>query len=274
MTVHNRKKNTLECLRLLYNQKIDRTQYLTDVFFTDDGCTDGTAEAVQKEFPDVHIIEGDGNLFWNKGMYEAWKVAAATKQYGYYFWLNDDTYIYDDALNELLKASSKFEDEAIVVGSACAIGNRNIITYGGRENGKIIKPSDGSIECKSFNGNLVLIPRAVFDKVGYNDNYYTHNFGDVEYGLRAARHGVKSYIIPGIIGECDRHEKMATWCDPKKSFNQRWQAFHTPLGPGVKEGFHFEAKYVSLFTAIFHYITKYIRLFVPIVWIKLNKTKL
>lgn len=33
------------------------------VFLTDDGCTEGTPEAVAARFPDVSIVRGTGVLF-------------------------------------------------------------------------------------------------------------------------------------------------------------------------------------------------------------------
>ena len=60
---------------------------------TDDGCTDGTIEAVRDKFHDVRIVKGDGSLFWNRGMLKAWEAASTEKSYDYYIWLNDDTII-------------------------------------------------------------------------------------------------------------------------------------------------------------------------------------
>ena len=68
ITCFNRKEKTILCLTNLFKQPL-LNNFELDVFLTDDGCTDGTAEAVGKMFPQVHIIKGDGNLFWNRGMY-------------------------------------------------------------------------------------------------------------------------------------------------------------------------------------------------------------
>lgn len=70
LTVYNRKEKTLACLRELFAQNIP-DNYILNVYLTDDGCTDGTPEAIAIEFPSVHIIKGDGSLFWNRGMYAA-----------------------------------------------------------------------------------------------------------------------------------------------------------------------------------------------------------
>ena len=96
LTVFNRKDKTLECLKRLYSQ-LPINGYQVDVYLTDDGCTDGTSEAVASQFPEVHIIQGSGNLYWNRGMYAAWR-EAAKNDYDYYLWLNDDTYVYSNML--------------------------------------------------------------------------------------------------------------------------------------------------------------------------------
>ena len=101
ITVHNRKQKTLRCLKDLYNQNVP-SGYEIDIYLIDDGCTDGTPEAVAENFPQVNIIHADGNLFWNRGMHLAWKIAVDTKNYDAYIWLNDDTFIYKQSLNNML----------------------------------------------------------------------------------------------------------------------------------------------------------------------------
>ena len=88
ITCHNRKDKTLACLKSLL--QIAPT---IDVYLTDDGSTDGTSEAVRQQCPQVQIIQGDGNLFWSRGMYIAWKEAVKS-DYEYYLWLNDDVVLY------------------------------------------------------------------------------------------------------------------------------------------------------------------------------------
>ena len=104
LTVHNRKEKTLECLSYLYQQKIPEGYYF-DVYLTNDGCTDGTPDAVKQHYPFVNIINGDGNLYWNRGMYKAWETASSTQNYDYYFWLNDDTTLKENALSILVSSS-------------------------------------------------------------------------------------------------------------------------------------------------------------------------
>lgn len=113
LTVFNRKDSTISCLENLFGQQL-REGITLNVYLTNDGCTDGTPEAVKSKFPEVHIINGDGNLFWNRGMYRAWQ-EAAKEDYDYYLWLNDDTYFLDHAVNSLVETSEMMEDAAIII---------------------------------------------------------------------------------------------------------------------------------------------------------------
>lgn len=65
MTCHNRVDKTLKCLSALFKQSVCESIKL-DVFLVDDGSTGGTGRIVQKEYPEAHVVYGDGNLFWNR----------------------------------------------------------------------------------------------------------------------------------------------------------------------------------------------------------------
>ena len=66
ITCHNRKDTTLSCLGRLFSIRKD-----IDVYCVDDNSTDGTADAIRENFPQVNLIRGDGNLFWCRGMRKA-----------------------------------------------------------------------------------------------------------------------------------------------------------------------------------------------------------
>lgn len=267
MTVHNRKEKTIECLRYLYAQ--NNSDYEIEVFLTDDGSTDGTQQAVLQRFPDVEIIIGKGDLYWNRGMYSAWKTASLKKDYDFYLWLNDDTLLSSTALDVLLKCSLQYLDESIVVGTTSAMDDSSVITYGGRKKKTgLIAPQDSSCECELFNGNIVLIPRYVYKTVGMNDPRFRHALGDFDYGLRARKKGIKLIVAPGILGMCDLHDSLPNWCNPEKSFKVRWKAFRTPLGHNPEEFFIYEYRHHGFIVACFHYFTNHLRVVYPKLWKK------
>ena len=274
LTVFNRKEKTLACLESIEQSGITRIPSSFDIFLVDDGSTDGTADAVKKQFPKVHLIEGTGNLFWNRGMHKAWQEASKTKDYDFFMWMNDDTVLLANAINLLLETSSQFSDHNIIVGSTCAMNDSQIITYGGRKtDDQLIEPQDSPISCEFFNGNIVLIPRDVYQKVGMNDPFFHHALGDFDYGKRAAKLGVKSIVAPGVLGRCDEHESLSTWCDPQKPFSKRWKAFRSPLGQHPEEFFVYEKRHNGFLMACFHYFTNHLRVVWPQIWNQRNKAR-
>lgn len=268
LTVYNRKTQTLECLTNLFNQKLP-SGFSFEVFLVDDGSTDGTSEAVGNLFNQVNIIKGNGNLFWNRGMHLAWVTSLKEKKYDYYLWLNDDTVLLPNALTLLLQTSVYKKNEAIVIGSTCALDNNHVITYGGRKkNGTLVLPKNEVLECEYFNGNIVLIPDFIYQKIGTNDPIFHHSLGDFDYGLRANKLGVKMFLAPGFLGKCDVHESLPVWCNPKVSFKKRWVAFRTPLGNNPENFFIYENRHNGLKMACFHYFTNHLRVLFPSLWSK------
>lgn len=266
LTVHNRKEKTLRCLHDLFAQEpVDG--YAIDIWLTDDGCTDGTAEAIAEHYPEVHIVPGDGNLYWNRGMYTAWQAAATYCDYDFYLWLNDDTFTYPYMLQELCQAVEETHNMAIIVG-ATQDSSHSTITYGGWKN-KIIPATNGMLtEVDFFNGNIVLIPQSVYRRLGNLDFYFTHSKGDFDYGMRAKKAGIKMYQARRLLGECDLHERLDKWCDPEIPLAQRWKMLRRPNGMPPDETFHLEKRHYGLCSACFHYITVYVRCVFPRIWNK------
>lgn len=266
MTVHNRREITLKGLQTLKNAIANTGDgYHFDVFMTDDGCTDGTRDAVMHSYPSVHIVDGDGTLFWNQGMIKAWKAASSYDNYDYYLWFNDDVDLYRDSLKNLLITSKKHDDLSLVVGSMCDPSNKSLITYTGQD--KSIHRIDDCTEereCYATNGNLLLIPRVIYEKIGTNDPFFHHGEGDLDYGLRARKAGFKNYVAPGIFGECARHDDTPKWCNSKYDIRERYKSFYSPL-PVMqrRDSFVFQRRHKGLFVALAIQAKVYLKFFFP-----------
>lgn len=269
LTVHNRKQKTLACLKGLYDQEMP-DQYSIDTYMTDDGCTDGTPEAVIAEFPQVNIIKGDGNLFWNRGMYKAWD-EASKYNYDYYMWLNDDTYLFKDAICKMVDCSLE-KPNSIIVGTTTSSENKGMVTYGGQNHDKLLTPNGTLQYCETFNGNMVLIPKYVFNTIGNLDWYYIHAIGDVDYGWMATRAGLKNYIAKEFLGTCETNALPPKWTRPDIAFMERWKNFHSPLAYGEpKAMFHYNSKNFGIFRAIRVLIINYFRVIFPQAYYRIKK---
>jgi GT2 family glycosyltransferase len=265
ITCHNRKTKTLRCLKHLFNSELKKS-YNLDVFLVDDGSSDGTSISVNKDYPQVNIIEADGSLFWGGGMRLAWEAAVKYKEFDYFLWLNDDANIYTNSINEMLEICANNNNEVIVVGSTIDPFKKRI-SYGGILKDKSLVIPNGNIqECNTFNGNVILVSSFVFKKLGYNNIYYTHYGGDKDYGFRAKSKSIKLLVSYDFIGECSAHYKVKECFDPEISILQRIRHLYTPLGNNPIQFFRLEFTYKSIFVAIFHFITIHIRSFSPSIW--------
>lgn len=260
MTVHNRREKTLRCLEYLYANTIPEG-YIVEVYLTDDGCTDGTPEAVKGRFAEVHIISGDGNLFWNRGMWTAWN-EAAKEDYDYYLWLNDDTYIYPNVLKKILVISLKEVDEAIIVG-ATENPEKTEITYGGYIEGLRKIPQGKPIEVEYFNGNVALIPKNVYKRLGNLDYYFRHSKGDFDYGMRAYEEGIKMIQVGDYVGTCEHDTKSNGWDDPSIPLYKRLIALNKPNGMPPKEIFYVNRKHRGLCSGILYSCSVMLRCLFP-----------
>lgn len=258
LTVHNRKDKTLECLRSLFKEPNK-----FEVFLTDDGCTDGTREAVFKNFPQVHLIDGDGEMYWNRGMYIAFE-QASYGDFDYYLWLNDDTLFVPNFIQRLLDCSISEKNMAIICGATIDNENSKNVTYGGYT--KVVKPlplSSQKQRCYFASGNILLIPRYVFMQVGLNDFRFRHALGDFDYEGRANKLGIKVIQAPHYLGYCERHCSIPKWRDANYSFKQRLEQLYSPTGRNPYEFIYFDLRHNGLFKAVLHYFTLHLRCFFP-----------
>jgi GT2 family glycosyltransferase len=195
----------------------------------------------------------------------AWETAAAAKDFDYYLWLNDDTFLYEDALTTLLRQTFM---NAIVCGTAQSIENHKT-TYGGyiKNPHRLLIPNGEYQQCDYFNGNCVLISKEVFHKVGNLDPTFHHAVGDFEYGFRAKKLGIELYVGPAFIGRCEHHKELPRWRSPSVSLVNRVKSLYSPTsGCYPPQFFISDKRHNGLLVAIFHYFTIHLRVLIPKLW--------
>ena len=260
MTVYNRKEKTLACLAALFHQEKLGEEFDISVYLTDDGSMDGTAGAVRERYPEVNILTGSGDLYWNKGMHLAFG-EALKGDHDFYLWMNDDTNLFQHALTSLLEISTKFQHKAIIAGSI-KDPDTNQWSYGGvikKEKIRPLKftpvmPSNSPKPIDTMNGNCVLIPNAVAKILGNLDPAFTHGMGDRDYGLRARKHGINIYLAPGYYGYCKRNPTIEYSKSIKDYFKTKLSKKQLPF----KEYAKFAKRHAGPFWPIYT-ISPYIR---------------
>jgi GT2 family glycosyltransferase len=193
--VHNRKQITLQCLKHLRKLDVlDRFQ----VVVIDDGSTDGTSTAIQHYYPEVTLLEEEGNLWWTGaialGMKYAYDQGAE-----YIVWLNDDCELFPETLPSLIQFCQ--EHPKVIAGAQGFLKDSTEgLAFGGKRKtwqGYRYLQADKSqvLPCDLLSGNVVCLPRSVIDLIGYPDAQLTpHYGGDSLYLIRAKKSGYQLYV--------------------------------------------------------------------------------
>jgi GT2 family glycosyltransferase len=270
MTCHNRKVTTLKCLGGLTEHALP-SGYRLAIHLVDDGSTDGTADAIASEYPDVHLIRADGSLFWSGGMYLAWRHAAGSDP-EFYLWMNDDTYLLPGAVKNLVHTWSEYaavgRDRCIVVAS-CYDPQTGKHSYGGEmiRGAHPARPipvhPDPHVarECATFNGNCVLVPRATFQVLGFMRRF-SHSMSDTDYGLYASRCGIPVVVAPGYCAECELNPVFkcphSAWQDPSLPRIERWRKLVNRRGLPPMDWWRFLWAHAGI-RALWYWPTPYLR---------------
>lgn len=243
ITVHNRKALTLKCLDSLKETVAPHSgQVAVKVFLTDDGCTDGTAEALrERNYPfELEILPGDGNLFWNGGMINSWKAALAEGGWDGYIWLNDDTVILPEFWEDLAAADAysleTYGKRGIYVGSTKDLVTGKF-TYGGfvYTNRFLLKDRmltpDGSFQvCEAGHGNITYVSSEVVDKMGIFCPKYRHGGTDHDYTYLAHKAGFPLLVMPHYAGGCENDHLGKPRKHVQGNLRQRLKLFWSPWG--------------------------------------------
>lgn len=267
LATRNRKQKTIACLQSLQRQRLPEGVAVS-VHVTDDASADGTPEAIKAVYPEANVYSGSGQLFWAGGMRHTWRQAAKNAP-DFYLLLNDDTLLYEDAVASLLRAPS-------VEKSLCIGSTKDPVThersYGGRRltakrswrDDEVVLSETEYLPCDVANANIMLVPKAIVEKIGILSDAYTHGLADYDYSLTASRAGFNVYVAPGFLGECvNDHGK--NWKPQKTTLQQRIAYLKSPKGLAYDEYMtfikkHFPLSYPSAFVKV------WMKTFFPFIW--------
>lgn len=226
MTCHNRVEMTLACLQGLMPQLTSEDR----VFLVDDGSSDATGMKVRSEFPMIRVIDADGSLYWAKGMRKAWGSAVdECSDWDAYLWLNDDTMLSGDAIATMLSAN---DGKSLVVGELHDVDGKAV--YGLNVNGWV-------------NGNCVLVPRAIYERIGMICGGYSHAWADSDYACQVKRAGF-AIVGTGVVGTTKWHPLRPSLAG--KSLVERWRLLFDPKGWNLHDLWLYRRRNWSVFHAV------------------------
>jgi len=216
----NGKNDTVACLRSL--RKLNTQGYDMRVYVIDNGSTDDSVTVIRREYDWTTVIETGENLGFSGGTNVG--IRRALRDGALYIWLlNNDTIAHRDALSLL----TVFSDARVgIAGSKIyfAPGKEyHHDRYTKSQRGKAIWYAGGLIdwanmyashrgvdavdegqfdvvmETPFITGCSMFVRREVFDAIGLLDERYYLYLEDVDFCLRAARHGFRMLFVPSSV---------------------------------------------------------------------------
>ncbi|AQG81397.1 hypothetical protein AWR27_19970 [Spirosoma montaniterrae] len=206
-------RSLYDALSYHQNHVLD-SAYRFAVVVVDDGSTDGSSEWISRHYPDIHLIKGDGNLWWSGAVNLGAKHAVEHLQADFVILWNDDTLCEIDYFVELdavLKKEPAYS-RSILVSKIYWLGESNkLFNYGcyySHKTGQKKLIGANETDRGQFNdiiridwsgGMGTVIPATVLTKVGFFDaDIFPQYHGDMDFFLRAGKLGVASFAVPTL----------------------------------------------------------------------------
>ncbi len=200
----NGRDDTLACLASL--KKITYRNY--KIILIDNASTDGSVEAIRRDFPEVEIIENSENRRFaaanNQGIERALAAGAELV-----LLLNNDTEVAPDFLDEMVHAARSNPEIGMVGPKIFYYYDRQRIWFAGGEislwKGRTahrgLRRLDGDewntpCETDYITGCALLVTRGCIQKTGMLDESYFIYSEDADWCMRARRAGFKCWFVP------------------------------------------------------------------------------
>lgn len=195
-----------KCLPSVFASTIPAT-----VVVIDNNSSDNTVEIIQRDFPQVILIENKKNLGFGKAN-NVGLTYALQNNFDYAFLLNQDTWIENDMLEKLIVASETNPDFGIIspvhLSSDGTSLDHGFANYSKKETvEKLPQPSNQLVELPFVNAAFWLLPIETVKKIGGFSPLFYHYGEDRNYTLRTTYHNYKIGYLPNAFATHDRQNR-------------------------------------------------------------------
>jgi GT2 family glycosyltransferase len=180
------------------------------VVICDDGSTDNTYENIQLNFPETEVLRGNGDLWWSGGTNMAIRRALELGA-DYILTINDDAIMEPDFLSEMVKIAVQnpkyivgcrihrqdHTDRIWSLGSSPVFKGYELfsLNFWDRRWDDVKAEVSNPYPVIAMPGNGVLVPRAVFEAVGFYDQKCMPQYhADSDLVMRAREAGYQPVI--------------------------------------------------------------------------------
>lgn len=213
MPVFNGISFTEKAIKFIYAGilEINPQQYKFELVVVDDNSSDGTSDNIRRNFPEVHLLKGDGNLWWGGGINKGAKFAIENLNATYILLWNNDIQNNGEYFKNLVNII-ELEKRDIIIGSKILSDTGIIWSMGGLFNPKTGKRKQigiNEMDSQKYSNPLkvnwlpgmgTLVPANVIKKIGYWDNEnFPQYHGDVDFTFRAYQAGFDIMVYPRLI---------------------------------------------------------------------------
>jgi hypothetical protein len=276
---HNRKNYTREMCKSLKLALVG-VDATFRIFCCDDNSSDESSLSVKQIFDDAEIVKGSGDLFWNRGMLEAFKVFNLSdfSDTADILCVNDDCIFFEKEMGDFIRMAMC--TRRALVGAQLV--HNNDIVYGGGRISKNIFRKTFSMETSRVHVleptdwvhfNSVYIPNEILKKISFLDPFYHHSFGDIDYSLRARRAGFDVFLAPPV-GSCLPNDGRNTYLDAGLPLRKRLRLISSEKGLPFRQRYYFARKNIPVYMIGYWLIKPYLFLFASFFYSRLKKLAL
>lgn len=205
---YNRKKYLLLMLESLLKQEVNSTVKILIIVVVD-GSKDGTFEVLKENYPQINLINGEGNLYYTRSI-NAGFIEARKFNPEYYLTLNDDIILPQDYINKIYNDINLMGNNCLMGSIAFTLSKPHQILFSGVSLHNLtfgkyhryhkflerVEPDDlhGVYESSEVTGRGMLIPAVILNDLKSFDNKLLQYGSDTEFCIRARKNGYKVFI--------------------------------------------------------------------------------